>query len=83
MAFSSTILAIPITIEKANRKSQNSCFYLACLKVTCFPFLLMNLSYPDGLPRTFFKASGPRRENEMIGTKTLKAIVIIKSLDPQ
>lgn len=82
-AFSSIILAIPIIIANENKISQNSRFSRAYLKVVCLPFLVMNLSLSLGVPRAFFRASGPIKENEMTGTNKLSAMITSNTRDPQ
>ena len=83
VAFSSTILAIPIIMVKLKRNNQNSYFFEASEKDTFLPFFVMNLSVSLGVAIALFKFLTSINENEITGTKKFRAKIISSTLDPQ
>lgn len=70
-------------IEKVNKKSQNSLFDLASVKLQFLPLFVMNLSVSLGVVRILLIDSLLINDSEMIGTKRLKERITNKSLEPQ
>jgi len=83
VAFSSTILAIPMMIEKVKRKSQNSRFLVASLKPQFLPLLLRKRSVSEGVEIILFMELLLIIESEMGGIKRFIARMTIRSLEPQ
>lgn len=83
VAFSSTILAIPIMIAKLKMKSQNSDLFLASFNEVLLPFLVMNLSVSLGVTIALFSDSLPIKEKDTTGTKKLMHKMTRRILDPQ